>query len=83
MVRPYLSANTWAGYVNMSIFFGVSLQCPLGYCNLNELFFCSSSTRDHNMNISNSKTCDKKTRKSLCLHYHEGQIKCGIWFYRM
>ena len=39
IVRPNLYVNTWAGNMNMSRHFGVSIQCPLGYCNGNEPFF--------------------------------------------
>ena len=74
MARPTLSANTWAGYINASTRFGVSKQCPLGYCNNNGAFFCSSSTND--ITISTSKTCDKGTLQSLCLHHREGLL-CG------
>ena len=74
MVRPHLSANSWAGYINTSGHFGVSLQCPLGYCNYNGSFFCNSSTSD--VNISNNKTCNKETLQSLCLHHREGPL-CG------
>ena len=73
MARPILSANTWAGYMNASTGFGVSFQCPLGYCDDNGAFFCSST---NNMAISTSKTCDKGTLQSLCLHCREGPL-CG------
>ena len=59
MTRPKIFANTWAGYVNTSRQFGVSIQCPLGYCNYDGSFFCSSSA--NNMKISNDKNCNKKT----------------------
>ena len=39
IVRPNLYVNTWAGNMNMSTHFGVSIQCPLGYCNGNGSFF--------------------------------------------
>ena len=74
MVRPSLSANTWAGNVNTSTHFGVSMQCPLGFCNTNGSFFCSSST--NKINVSNKKTCNKETLQSLCLHHREGPL-CG------
>ena len=78
MVRPHLSANSWAGYMNMSAHFGVSIQCPLGFCNGNGSFFCSFSS--NNVKISNSKTCGTKTCKSLCLHHREGPLcgSCGM-----
>ena len=78
MARPVLSANTWAGYVNMSRHFGVSILCPLGYCNYDGSFICSSSS--NNMKISNNKTCYKKTLRSLCLHHREGPLcgSCGM-----
>ena len=71
MVRPSLYANTWAGYIKMSPQFGVSIQCPLGYCNGNGTFFCSKQTSIY---ISKYKTC--KTNESLCLHHREGPL-CG------
>ena len=71
MVRPSLYANTWAGYIKMSPQFGVSIQCPLGYCNGNGAFFCSKQTSIY---ISKYKTC--KTNESLCLHHREGTL-CG------
>ena len=76
IIRPSLTVNTWAGYVNASTRFGVSMQCPIGYCNYNGSFFCSSLT--NSMNISNSRTCDKKKDflQSLCAHHREGPL-CG------
>ena len=74
MARPRLSANTWAGYMNTSTHFGVSIQCPLGYCNGNGAFFCSSST--NNMTTSISKTCYKETLQTLCVYHREGPL-CG------
>ena len=74
MVRPGVSPNTWAGYMNTSTGFGVSIVCPLGYCNSNGSFFCSSST--NNMTVSNNKTCNKETLQPLCLYHREGPL-CG------
>ena len=74
MVRPGVFANTWAGYMNAATRFGVSIQCPLGYCNDAVFFFCSSST--NNMTMSNSKMCNKKTLQPLCLYHREGPL-CG------
>ena len=74
MERPGFSAITWAGYMNTSARFGVSMPCPIGYCNPNGDFFCSSST--NNITISTSKTCDKGTLQLLCLHHREGPL-CG------
>ena len=73
MARPGLTSYAWAGYMNASACFGVSKQCPLGYCNGNGAFFCSST---NNMAISTNKTCDKGTLHSLCLHHREGPL-CG------
>ena len=90
IVRPNLHGNTWAGHVNMSMHFGVSMQCPLGYCNGNGAFFCSNQTGIY---TSKNKTCE--THESLCLHHRVGPLcggcsrvegkktKCGIWFIRM
>ena len=74
MVRPGLFVNTWAGYMNTSTGFGVSLVCPLGYCNNNGFFFCSSST--NNMTTSISMTCSQETLQPLCLYHREGPL-CG------
>ena len=74
IVRPGLSANTWAGYMKASTGFGVSIQCPLGYCNDAVFFFCSSSTKI--ITTSNSKTCEKETLQPLCLYHREGPL-CG------
>ena len=74
MVRPGLSANTWAGYMNTSTSFGVSIQCPVGYCNINGPFFCSSST--NRMTISKSMMCNNETLQPLCLYHREGLL-CG------
>ena len=74
MVRPGVSANAWAGYMNTPQRFGVSIQCPLGYCNGAVFFFCSSST--NNITMSNSKMCNKETLQPLCLYHREGPL-CG------
>ena len=71
MVRPGISANAWAGYMNTSTGFGVSIQCPLGYCNGNGSFFCSYQTGIY---ISKYHTCE--THDSLCLHHRVGPL-CG------
>ena len=71
ILRPNLHVNTWAGYVNMSTDFGVSMQCPLSYCNSNGAFFCSNQTGIY---TSKNKTCE--THESLCLQYRVGPL-CG------
>ena len=71
IVRPGISANAWAGYMNTSTGFGVSIQCPLGYCNGNGSFFCSYQTGIY---ISKYHTCE--THDSLCLHHRVGPL-CG------
>ena len=74
MVRPGLFPDSWAGYMNTPRGFGVSTLCPLGHCNRNGSFFCSSST--NNMTISKSNTCNKETLQPLCLYHREGPL-CG------
>ena len=79
ITRTFKITNVWAGILqtkNKNKTFGVSLFCPLGYCNSdNSAYFCS--TDDNIMLTDNidTKNCSDDS-KPLCLHQRGGTL-CG------
>ena len=76
--RSYRVINVWAGFVkteNKTENFGVSLLCPLGYCNFDKSYFCSTSNKIMVTNNVNVKSCSNDS-SPLCLYQREGAL-CG------
>ena len=75
LVRPN-TASSWAGMFSYDEIetFGVSLVCPIYYCNcVPSLYFCSS---DSDISLVSPLTGNCNNSVSLCLHQRVGPL-CG------
>ena len=78
ITRTFKNLNVWAGLVkteNKSEAFGVSLICPLGYCNWDKSYFCSTSNKIMLTDSIDTKNCSDDS-SPLCL-YQRGGMLCG------